>query len=58
MIKDWKDLIDITNYEDVEISENEFKKLLILKPNKNNIDYKKVGNKYYKIVNHRCCIWL
>ena len=56
-IKNWKDLIDITNYEHIEIDENEFRRLLLLKPNKVDIEYYKKGNKYFKIVNNRCCIW-
>ncbi|MBR2289342.1 MAG: hypothetical protein IJ867_01650 [Clostridia bacterium] len=58
VIKDWKDLIDITNYEHIEIDEDEFTRLLMLKPNKEGIDYYKKDDMYFKIVNHRCCIWI
>ena len=58
IIKDWCDLIDITNYERIEIDENEFKRLKILKPKKYQVDYFDVYNndlgvyQYYKIINH------
>ena len=56
LIKNWEDLINITNYEEVEITEDEYEKLQLLKPNKEGKDYYKkafgIGYKYYKIVNH------
>lgn len=56
IIKNWEDLINITNYEEVEITEREYESLQFLKPNKEGKEYYKkmfgIGFKYYKIVNH------
>ena len=63
-IKDWKDLLNITNYENIEITEKEYNKLKFLKPKKEGKDYfkeavfivdngkKSIKYKYYKVVNH------
>lgn len=63
-INDWRDLIEITNYETVEITEEEYSKLKLLKPREEGKDKKffceKVNLegqeefvlKYYKIINH------
>lgn len=67
IIETWKDLIEITNYETVEIDEEEYSKLKLLKPNREgkDKDYYCEGDtyeildgskefilRYYKIVNH------
>ena len=52
IIKTWKDLIEITNYETIEIDEKEYEKLLLIKPNKEGKEYFVKDSKYYKIVNH------
>ncbi len=66
IIKNWSDLINITNYETIEIDESEYKRLCFLKPRKEEKEfYKKeveclneeTGEiqkifKYYKIINH------
>lgn len=58
LIKNWSDLINLTNYEEIEITEKEYKKLCFLKPNKIGKEfYKKEvvpGEefKFYKIINH------
>lgn len=66
LIKDWSDLINITNYEEIEITQKEYEKLCFLKPKKEGKEfYKKeyttvdettgeiINNiMYYKIINH------
>lgn len=68
IIKDWKDLIEITNYETVEITQEEYEKLKKFKPNKEGkngefwtedveITNEETGEietitNYYKIINH------
>lgn len=52
IIKNWEDLINITNYEEIEITEEEYKKLCFLKPKKKDKDFYQKEDKYYKIVNH------
>ena len=68
IIKDWKDLIETTNYETVEITKEEYEKLKKYKPNKEGkekefwaenteIVDEETGEiidteKYYRIVNH------
>ena len=56
IIKNWEDLINITNYEKVEIDIAEFENLQKLIPQKEGKEYFKevfgIGYKYYKIVNH------
>lgn len=68
IIKDWKDLIEITNYETVEITQEEYEKLKKFKPNKEgkngefwteDVEFtnEETGEietitNYYKIINH------
>ncbi len=68
IIKDWKDLIEITNYETVEITQEEYEKLKKFKPNKESkngefwtedVEFtnEETGEietitNYYKIINH------
>lgn len=61
LIKDWSDLINITNYEEIEIDRNEYDKLCFFKPKKIGkeffskdvlFDTKEIKTKYFKIVNH------
>ena len=61
-ISDWKDLLNISNYEEIEISEKEYNSLKLLKPKKEGKEYykKEVLNDftdekmiaYYKVINH------
>lgn len=54
IIKNWKDLIEITNYETIEITEKEYNKLQLIRPKKEGKDkeYYQEDNKYYRVVNH------
>jgi ATP-dependent Clp protease ATP-binding subunit ClpX len=52
LIKDWSDLINITNYEEIEIDEKEYNRLKFLKPKKDGKDFYIRDSKYYKIINH------
>lgn len=65
LIKTWSDLIELTNYETVEITEKEYKKLKLMKPEKEGKDkeyYSEIKTdeetgeileeKYYRIINH------
>ena len=52
IIKNWKDLIEVTNYENVEITEKEYNKLKKVKPNKEGTEYYQKEEKFYKVVNH------
>ena len=52
IIKSWKDLIEITNYETIEIDQKEYEKLLLIKPNKEGKDFFIKESRFYKIVNH------
>lgn len=53
-ISNWKDLIEITNYETIEITEKEYNKLKSIKPSKEGKDkeYYEENGKYYRIINH------
>ena len=52
IIKNWKDLIEITNYEEIEITQEEYEKLKKCKPNKEGVEYYIQDNLYYKVINH------
>ena len=52
IIKSWKDLLEITNYEEIEITQEEYEKLKKCKPNKEGKEFYIKDNLYYKIINH------
>lgn len=52
IIKNWKDLIEITNYEEVEILKEEYEKLKKYKPNKEGKEFYIKDEKFFKIINH------
>lgn len=52
IIKNWKDLIEITNYEEIEITKEEYEKLKKYKPNKEGKEFYIKDEKYFKIINH------
>ncbi len=52
IIKNWKDLIEITNYEEVEILKEEYEKLKKYKTNKEGKEFYIKDEKFFKIINH------
>lgn len=52
IIQNWKDLIEISNYENIEITEKEYNKLKLVKPKKEGTEYFIENGKYYKVLNH------
>lgn len=52
IIKNWKDLIEITNYEEIEILKEEYEKLKKYKPNKEGKEFYIKDEKFFKIINH------
>lgn len=52
IIKNWKDLIEITNYEEIEILKEEYDKLKKYKPNKEGKEFYIKDEKFFKIINH------